>query len=457
MPACSGWTPLPPVRLRGIDTELIESLDHYAFRMASMCGVSRGFLASILRAGNCNAENKSIASGHTSWIGPRSNYAVLLFRLMELTGQDNLSRGTFHYASKVLSHRGMAYTKGGQARRRWCPTCYLEWDHETSFEPLVWAFSMLAVCPVHRVSMESTCPQCDAEQPLYRSYEVRRDCFVCRRPLGVPGKHTQASPISSWIDRSLIRFTAFVSNQDDILKISCYLEFCDVMKRRLRAGEPFPDGVRQFVDVTMRTSHVCIPTITQYLNLCAFQGCEIEDIFIKPRSAASRSLFDRSAGFNRIPFPKRPGKENLRRTGDCMIKLLASGRIRLPPLAFLCNQLGVWLDAVRDCYPDLFGRYSDVYSQQKDIARVHVLRVFDCASLHLRSATRLAAPDLKMIVAERARVSADLAAQCVEALLVIRQFLPTPNPDSEPNSQVPRDVDEDPISTILDKWMRGWK
>jgi hypothetical protein len=64
---------------------------------------------------------------------------------------------------------------------------------------------------------------------------------------------------------------------------------------------------------------------------------------------------------------------------------------------------------------------------------------------------------LEMIVAERANVSTDLAAQCIEALLVIRQFLPAPNPDSEVNPRVPRDVDEDPILAILDRWMRGWK
>jgi hypothetical protein len=116
-----------------------------------------------------------------------------------------------------------------------------------------------------------------------------------------------------------------------------------------------------------------------------------------------------------------------------------------------------WLDAVRDTYPDIYGKYSYRYSQQQDIAKVHVLRAFDCATSQLKTGTAFSASELERVVAERAGVLPRLAAECIEALLLIREFLPKPSPISEPELRVAKPEDYDLTSEILDKWMRGWK
>lgn len=418
----SGWTPLPPIALRVQGPGLFESLEHYALRMADTCGVSRKLLASILRTGSSADSKVNAGIYHSSWTGPQSSYATLLFPLMEMTGQANLFKGTFHSVSGVLGMHGATPNASGGGHRRWCPSCYLEWDDRTSSEPLIWAFSVLTICPVHAVALESKCQHCGAEQRSYRSYRVRRTCVACRKSLASSGRRNDPRPVYSWIDRILVNFARFISAQDLPVSINGYLQFREAMWRRVRSGEQFPPAVHQFIKLNARGKNMHLPTIAHLLNLCAFQGCEIEDILVNPISAAAKPLFERTNGFGRVPFPQRTIKASVSDMGRCMVSLLEAKNFRLPSIATLCNQFGVWLNVVRDNYPDVYGQYTQRYEQQSDFTRVHVRRAFDCAFHLLHEVAYRAAPVVAGVVAERSRVSIALAADCVATVAEIERI-----------------------------------
>ena len=418
-----GWTPLPPLQLRGVESGLVESLNHYAQRMAHICGITRDRLVRVLKRHRGLPHRERGGQQVSSWTGPSSDYASLLFPLMELTGQQDLFKGTFHCVSGVLGRGGLATMSEKVNRHRWCPKCYLDWDDDVSYEPLVWAFSMLTACPTHGVLMEGRCTHCGLEQNALSRYSHRRICRVCKQSLAWIGSRAPADPSQEWVDSTLAKFTQFSASLDAVLPFSVYTEFLDGMRERLRSGEAFPPAIRQFVSQRIDSSKLALPTIAQYLNFCAFQGCEIEEMMTSPRSAASRPLFDRGAGFATIPFKRRAIASNIVSIGLCMERLLASNDLLLPSTGLLCRQFGVWADVVRDRLPDLHRLYIERYVAQSVVLPTpHVRRGFE-AVLHAirKSDSREHEEDIVKMVSSQATVPLELAAKCLSTARIVKE------------------------------------
>ena len=380
-----GWTPLPPLELRGLDVGLAESLDHYALRVADACDVPINKLASMLRVHAGYQATSHAAQYLSSWTGPRSDYAVLLNALSELTGQANLFKGTFHCVSNVLGRGGLSTRARRIARRRWCPRCYLEWEADRSYEPLIWAFSALSACPEHGVPLEGNCHACGIDQPIGRSYGCRRDCVGCKGPLGHAGIQSDLDETQAWVDGTLKRFAGFLVELDEPLTLDGYDKFIRGLADRQCAGEAFPPAVRAFINdrktcIRYRRS---LPTISQYLNLCAFQACDISTILTCPEEAASANLLDRSNGFTRVQFKRRVLAGNLRELMSCMEGLLRLGDIYLPPVSVLYREFGLWGDVVQDSFADTHRRYLDrLEAQPRGYSEQQIARAFSGA-LHL--------------------------------------------------------------------------
>ena len=75
----------------------------------------------------------------------------------------------------------------GRHRKRWCPACLAasNADGGPLYEPLLWRFSLVERCPVHRFPLLDCCPVCDHHQPLItqgvRLLRALRSCPSPRR------------------------------------------------------------------------------------------------------------------------------------------------------------------------------------------------------------------------------------------------------------------------------------
>ncbi|MFC0717504.1 TniQ family protein [Luteimonas padinae] len=423
------WTALPPLRLRGVETGLVESLDHYALRMADTCGITRPVLVSLLRRSKGLPADGQHSQYLSSWTGPRSDYLKLLEPLAEKSGQSDLFRGTFHNVAEVLGRGGLASRTGRESRRRWCPRCYLDWDDEYSYEPLAWAFNMLAACPIHNVFLEGACRNCGREQSFNRNYSSRRSCMGCDRPLGGKGEVAPLIGEQSWIDARLVRFSHFVARLDESIERATYDVFLTAMLERQEAGEVFPPAIRQYVNEQLRTRKLraSIPTITQYLNICAFQGTEIEDLLLAPREAAAMPLFGWGEDFGRVRFGRRILAPKLLEIGACMEALLADPSIRLLPMGLLSRHFGLWGDVVRDNFPDTHRMYVERHAAQMgEFTRVYERAAFECA-FHMLDHCKdkgISAATVKKIcasVAALTNVSPSTAVECVKAVVLLHK------------------------------------
>src|ERR1051326_7416492 len=73
----------------------------------------------------------------------------------------------------------------------WCPSCYDEWHRsgETVYEPLLWMFSVVEICPRHKQPLERVCPHCKREQIFFSSRTSSGHCSRCYGSLYFDGEN----------------------------------------------------------------------------------------------------------------------------------------------------------------------------------------------------------------------------------------------------------------------------
>lgn len=353
---------MPQERLRGIDTPYVESLLSYILRLCYICNISPNQLYKALRFQGAPDEGKKHYSSYSakSWTGPSSLFESILAPLSRFTGQDNLHKGTFYTASNILNGRHLHQKCNGISVRQWCPNCYLEWNHETSYEPLIWSYALLTACPIHNVCLVSKCPSCNSFQRTVYDYALRRNCHKCKANLGFHGVPVNLSNIEKWIDACLISFTTYIQNLDTVIPFVRYHECLKGLIKRKTYGENLPPAIREFIyDLKFKSKYNDFrqPSIDGLLNIGAFLGTTIEEFIENPVISEYQPLFDRSENFTKIEFLKIVVRPKLRGIALCMHELLKHDEILLPPLQFLTKRYSVASRDVSISFPDIAQRY----------------------------------------------------------------------------------------------------
>ena len=94
-------------------------------------------------------------------------------------------------SANVLPRTGLI-----RARRAWCPACYGTWQEKgrTVYDPLLWTLEAVTVCPIHKILLASSCPNCKA-QPLHLTrrsqpgFCARCGCWLGQLPTATSSGH----------------------------------------------------------------------------------------------------------------------------------------------------------------------------------------------------------------------------------------------------------------------------
>jgi transcriptional regulator with XRE-family HTH domain len=90
--------------------------------------------------------------------------------------------------------------------RRWCVKCYEESFREGKpvYEPLIFAFEAVSICPWHLHPLYETCPHCNSQLPMLVSFCRPGYCSKCRSWLGMsivnPGSKESHEALISTIE-----------------------------------------------------------------------------------------------------------------------------------------------------------------------------------------------------------------------------------------------------------------
>jgi TniQ len=185
IPPCSHLYGLVPC---GVNTIWTESLTSYINRLGWAHRVSPGELVAqelIPRLGSDHPLYQLTAFCRYPAIVLNGNgesarkWSTLL---EQLTGQSGLSRLTLQGWIGNLSSRG-------QLRRKpaWCSACYTQWQEEgvPIYQPLLWQYQVVSICPKHKQPLETQCPQCHRLQSVISTNRFQPGtCTQCGAWLG---------------------------------------------------------------------------------------------------------------------------------------------------------------------------------------------------------------------------------------------------------------------------------
>ncbi len=179
----------------GVGSPQVESLPCYLARLAiaHSVSVSQLIVHEIIPAFHRPQDKAAFLGDSGRRLYGASNLTKeLVWILQRLTGQLTLPFLTLLPWGPIMPSKGLSRTY-----RAWCPAC-LEQQRQSGqpiYEPLLWVFEQVMLCPYHHQLLRTSCPHCDQVLPWLASYYLPGYCSRCRRWLGVEPDPQAKTPI----------------------------------------------------------------------------------------------------------------------------------------------------------------------------------------------------------------------------------------------------------------------
>ncbi|MBW4557152.1 MAG: TniQ family protein [Trichormus sp. ATA11-4-KO1] len=192
--------PIPPrsrlysLEPAGAGTPTLESLTSYVIRLAQEHGLRPGVLIGKLIAplirpdfvySDAQSGIRAIWGGNsaqTSMLNGAGKTVVSVIEVLErLTLRNDLRSLTVLSWAEVLASQGLL-----RSFKAWCPTCYemQNLTHHGAYDPLIWSFNLVTICPIHQTRLFQKCPYCERVPSLLKSNSLPGYCPHCSRWLG---------------------------------------------------------------------------------------------------------------------------------------------------------------------------------------------------------------------------------------------------------------------------------
>jgi transcriptional regulator with XRE-family HTH domain len=170
----------------GVGTIKAESLTGYVARLAEAHCISTH---SLLHKEAFCSDRRPEGLYQTGFFGFPSNLMngvgtiaeETATALEQLTLCQNIHNTTLLKWKNILSPSQLL-----RRTRRWCALCYEERFRERAsvYEPLIFAFEFVSICPWHLRPLCETCPHCKSQLPMLTSFCRPGYCSKCRSWLG---------------------------------------------------------------------------------------------------------------------------------------------------------------------------------------------------------------------------------------------------------------------------------
>ena len=198
----------------GIGTPYVESLTSFLMRLSKAHSIKVNTLVAKKISDYFDQKylqvhrNNGLSTLFNKGAALNSNgiLATQLYQSLEqLTLRNDLSCLTLSAFNQVFSSRKLL-----RKSKAWCPVCYEQWQQagETIYEPLLWTFESVTICPQHFQTLVNKCPHCDRSIPWLTGKSQVGYCSKCDRWLGSLS-HRQSNTSESdlaesiWISQNL--------------------------------------------------------------------------------------------------------------------------------------------------------------------------------------------------------------------------------------------------------------
>jgi hypothetical protein len=299
-------------------------------------------------------------------INGNGNLALEWSTLLErLTGRSDLHLLTAHCWIGDLSDHGHF-----RAVPAWCPLCNREWRKQGSliYQPQIWMFQVVTMCPRHQRRLEDRCPCCHKPQSIISTHKSRPgQCTQCAAWLDTE-MSTQSDPVSDeemhwqeWVFHALqemrltsvsshlLQWERFFTNLATCLKEQKgYAKFARLtgIGRSLFYRWPGRTGAPR----SRTLSHPYIPSLETILELC--YACDVTPLQVMTNQLVPLRDLIRAGTAARPARPRRPSPTRINRH-KCLelIQAVLDGREEPLSIRQLAKRLGYGERVLTDHFP----------------------------------------------------------------------------------------------------------
>lgn len=386
------WSTLPPVPLRGVGTAMVESVEHYLYRLAWIAGVTTKQVGGL--AGLSYVKVPRQTRSTTTLCGPGLAAQTRVRALELVTGIEHLRYGSLWMLSNVIAELPFGRRT---LHRRWCPECYRDWDVDVSSEPLAWAVAILLRCPAHGCLLEAECRKCGRPQPAQTPFRRRRTCTKCGNSLGCSGRRPDHPGFHAWVDRQVCELIELCATPGrEPFPAHTFVTYLELLQQQATSQKTFPMILEAVRGRRYSRAGPDKPTITTMVNLCALQGVSVTEMLIAPRHAGSTPLLDLWSGYSALPIASESRGDEIKIGYWLLRKLLARCEgLYLPNMLYALDEAGISRVVLRNLSPDLYETYEQRYrSQAGPMKEYRLAEAFRAALVRFRGspAERLKRP-----------------------------------------------------------------
>lgn len=434
------WTPLPPLTLHGVETDWVEDIDHYICRVLRCTGMSSSSLRSLIQP-DCPPSSNHFPDLFHSTVSTLDR----LHRLEDLAGADDLRCGTILSLSNILN---LQLAGRSPLVRRWCVMCYVDWDEDTCWEPMIWRFGPQSRCPKHGCLLEEKCRSCGRSQSRNVRYRDRDRCYLCKAPLGAIGCFNYVSAYDQFSEACCRDMVMQCSDPaSDVAPSASMAAYVDALRAdfstsdELNAPTAHELSLSKQYTLLLKANPSSKVSARRLIELCALRGVMPSKVMVAPIDAAT-SLFGPCEWRRPVRAPEMLPKAHschkppltttgrLQRFKQLTTQLVANqGAIYLPLSRFILKACGLARNIVIENVGDDYRRYGRLYEDQGSVwTRTHCNRTFELANRRISAISNDGFTDDSIAqnaisLARDANVVLASAIRCLRAALLVKSIM----------------------------------
>lgn len=338
---------------RGVGTAYVESLLSYWARLSSAHGLTINQLAAHMSA--WAAKQGLVFPRHLlygralSMCGCGPDVGKVAEVIEAATGAHGLSTGTLVALRPVLSPTSTGATRRIKA---WCPRCYEEdiAEYGECYDRLLWALAQVERCPIHRLRLETACPNCSAHQRFPRTSGDLASCHDCGDSLiGVPSQwKVVLEPTLG--EKELCQMLSYMATGEGSAFVEDAFEIYESVAAQIRRSRLLLGDHRRSKEPQSR--HVRKPFLRTLLKVVVADGADLVTLLTDPIAAVSQAqmLDGMGVNFDVVRRARRP-KDVLTRASTILEETVIDPN--RPSLASACRRAGVSTGYARYQFVDL--------------------------------------------------------------------------------------------------------
>lgn len=265
----------------------------------------------------------------------------------------------------------------------WCPICYTEWQVQEAciYQPLLWLFKVVTLCPKHQRFLESHCPHCQKQQSVIALRTRPGHCTQCDHWLGSSLEENPSSQATEvltswqqWVLQALEELHV-ASRASGVLQWEPF--FTHLAEGILSAVDLVTwkqverlTGVKRHV-ISQWLQNKKIPSLETILQLCYL--CEVTPWQVMRGEISPLIKALQCEIPSRPPVSRRTKPRADRDRCLELIRAVLDGREKPLGIRQLCERLGYTHRALRYFFPEecaLITQQAREYRKQRDRQRV---------------------------------------------------------------------------------------